>query len=217
MSEFSSMREEIMSIKSDLNNMITNLTQYSAEERQAKMVRIEQRFGEINQAISEMESQMMMFEGTDKNEAKVFTNQIKADVKRLENQYIDAKKRGSERDQLFGNAAIRADGSSAGQMNSLYDQRQQIDEGNSLTDELGRSVNAGKEAGVGILAELGNQRNTIDHVDDELNKLDTDVDTGSNLIDRMTSRQNRRKVFMVILIIVLVIAICVFLYFVFRP
>ena len=217
MSEYSSLRDEILSIKSDINNMINNLTQIAGSERPAKMQRIEQRFGEINQSISEMESQMMMFDSNEKNDAKRFLQQIKVDVRKLEAQYADAQKRGSERDALFGNAPLRADGSSAGQLNSLYDQRQQIQEGNNLTSELGRSVNQGKEAGIGILGELGNQRNKIDHVDEELNNLDTDVDTGSKIIDKMICRQKRRQIFMGVIIVILIIALCVFLYFVFRP
>ena len=216
MSEFSTMREEILSIKTDLNNMINNLTQLAGSERPAKMQRIEQRFAEVNQSISEMESQMMMFDTSEKNEAKRFVQQIKVDLKKLETQYVDAQKRGSERDALFGNAPLRSDGSSAGQLNGLYDQRQQIDEGNNLTTELGRSVNQGKEAGIGILGELGNQRNKIDHVDEELNNLDTDVDTGSRIIDSMICRQKQRTIFMAVIIVILVIALCVFLYFVFR-
>lgn len=216
MGDFHSMREEIERIRKNLSNAVSNLPQYSSQERPVKMQKIEAIFGEFDAAISELESEAVMFDVNDKNMAKKYLIEIKTDYKKLQNDYTDAKRKGSERDALFG-GAIRSDGSSAGQMQSLYDQQSIINEGDNLTTELGRSVAQGHDAGVNILGELANQRGKIQHIDDELNSLDTDVDTGNSIIDRMICRNTRRTIFMIILIIILIIASGVFLYFIFRP
>ncbi|EAY12059.1 Vesicle transport v-SNARE protein [Trichomonas vaginalis G3] len=216
MSDFHSMKEEIDRIKKDISNAVSNLPQYSAQERPSKMQKIEARFGEFDAAINELDLQALMFDVNDKNAAKKYLVEVRNEYKKLQNEYTDAKRKGSERDALFG-GAVRSDGSSTGQMQSLYDQQNIINEGDNLTTELGRSVAQGHDAGVNILGELANQRNKITHIDDELNSLDTDVDTGNSIIDRMICRNTRRTIFMIILIIILLIASGVFLYFIFKP
>ena len=216
MSEFEASRDDILSIKREIQSIINNFATYSSSEIPAKMKRIEEKFGEIRNAVGQMEEQIMMFESSERNEAKKFIAQTKSEITQLENQYKEEKKKGSQRDALFGNAAIRSDGSSAGQMNSLIDQNQLIEEGNDLTNELARGAAAGIEAGTGILAELSNQRNTIDHIDEELDTLDTDVETGDKTITKMICRNKRRMIFMIIVIVILIIAIGVFLYFILK-
>ena len=216
MSEFQSMKEDILAIERDITSMLNNFTMLSSSEIPAKMKRIEDRFNDLNNSLTEMEEQIMMFDSSEKNEAKKFILQTKNEIQKLESQYKDVKAKGSQRDALFGNSQLRSDGTSTGQLNSLIDQNQLIEEGNSLTNELARGAAAGKEAGMGILAELGKQRSTIDHIDDELDTLDTDVETGDRMITKMLCRNKRRTIFMVAVIIILIIAIALFLYFIFK-
>ena len=216
MSEYQSMKDDILSVKKEITSMINNFSQLTSAEMPDKMRRIEQRFSDLNSQVEEMEDQAMMFDASERDEAKKFIIQTKSDIKQLEKQYTDAKAKGSQRDALFGNSALRTDGSSTGQLRSLVDQNQLIDEGNGLVTELGRTAQSGKEAGMGILAELANQRQTIDHIDEELDTLDTDVETGDKRITQMLCRNKRRSIFMIIVIIILLVAIGFFLYFIFR-
>ena len=209
------MQEDIESIRKDLSNMINNMAQLAASEMPAKMRKIESRFDELRTAVGELDDNIMMFDDSERNDAKKFLIESKSDIKKLENAYIEAKNKGSQRDALFGNA-IRADGSSAGQLNSLVDQNSLIEEGNDLTTELARSANQGKEAGVSIISELQRQRGVIDHVSEELDTLDTDIETGDQKITSMLCRNKRRTIFMIIIILILVVAIGFFLYFIFK-
>ena len=216
MSEFQSMKEDILAIERDITSMLNNFPMLSSSEIPGKMKKIEDRFNDLNNSLTEMEEQIMMFDSSEKNEAKKFISQTKNEIQKLESQYKDVKTKGSQRDALFGNAPLRSDGTSAGQLNSLIDQNQLIDEGNNLTTELARGAAAGKEAGMGILAELGKQRSTIDHIDDELDALDTDVEAGDRMITKMICRNKKRSIFMIVVIIILLIAIGVFCYFIFK-
>ena len=92
----------------------------------------------------------------------------------------------------------------------------ELNRGDGLISELSHGVSQAKDSGLTIMDALNDQRRKIGDIDEHLQRLDTNVETGESIITEMLCRDQRRKFFLWGIIALLVVCVCVFLYFLIR-
>ena len=205
----------INEMKEELSQLIDQLIYLENDKLPEKTRDIDNLFGNLQNSLKNFESEMIMLENKDKEIARDNLKTFKIEFAKLEVKYNENKQKKKDRDDLLGNSTSKLDISSQGQKNSLLEQRDLIDNGNSLTLDLARGASMAKESGTNILNELSNQKNSVQEIENKLNNLDTDVSTGESIIDSMVCRNRKKTIFMLIILIIIAIAGGFFVYFLF--
>jgi len=206
MNDFYQIKSEITRQITEIESLIRGMNSIKSNEKEASVKRIDSMINELRSVIDESKSEMLMWETPQSNEASKFFDNSKIDIQRLESQFVEMKKRSV----LMGNTLERSIQTSA-----LGENKALLEEGNKLLSELGNSVGSAKETGNEILANLSDQKSKLLNIDSELTKLDTNVETGEQIIDLMLCRDRKRTLCLWIMITVLALCTLLFLYFLF--
>jgi len=180
----------------------------SKPERDEKTRNIEKSFCEYNMIIEEASGQLLMWDKNEANSAKKFIQTSNADMKKLEYQFQEMRKRCQQREELLGDA------NNADNPHELLTRNaNELNRGDDLISDLSQGVSQAKDSGLVIIDELNKQGRKIRDIDEHLQRLDTNIETGESIITEMLCRDQRRKFFLWGIIALLVVCIGVFLYF----
>lgn len=207
MSDLEIHREEIVRSKEKIEVSLRQLPT-ATTNKQSLLNQIEAQFRDFSAQLDDYGNSMLMFDTNDQYEAKRLLDEMKREENRLRDEYNSAK----NREMLLSGVSDTA----RDQIGGLVGQRQLIEKGDQMVLGISRDVNRGIALGNDIVTEINKQNETLYSINDNLNDLDTDVEVGNKLLDKMICRQKRRNIFMIIIIIILLIAACVFLYFIFK-
>ena len=210
MSELRLLKEDVNSAKSDIQSAMASYQTLSYEERLEKTKFIENRFSEYHQIIEEANGQLVMWDRTQANEAKTFIDSSNAEIQKMEYFFQELRKRCEQRDALFSSA--NKDGYNDQNM-LLNKNANELNRGDQLISELSQGAATAKDTGMTIMGALNDQGRKIREIDENLTRLDTNIETGESIITEMLCRDQRRRYFLYGIIALLIIAIIVFLYF----
>ncbi|OHT06702.1 Vesicle transport v-SNARE protein [Tritrichomonas foetus] len=213
MSSCSEYERDLQRITSQIAQGIAQVGNLQGTQRQEKVRQIESDFNTIDEIISSINEEKIMWESSDTLRINRILQDKDLEIRRLRDRFQESL----NRENLFA-GAMHLDGGSAAQRNTLTGQRQEIEKGNGMVDSFNQNVNDIKEVGTGILTEMSSQKYKEDMIGGRLDELGTEISIGEKVTDRMLCRQKRRTAIIWILVVIVVIVfLSVFLYFVFRP
>ena len=210
MSDLRLLKEDVNSAKSDIQSALTSYQTLSYEERIEKTKYIENRFSDYYSTIEEASGQLVMWDKNQAKEAKEFIDSSNAEIQKMEYFFQELRKRCEQRDALLSGA--NKDG--YGNQNELLSKNaNELNRGDHLLAELSQGAATAKDTGMTIIGALNDQGRKIRDIDENLTRLDTNIETGESIITEMLCRDQRRRYFLYGIIALLIIAIIVFLYF----
>ena len=208
MSDFSNIQEDINKTINEIKDILKSYLNYEKIEREIKKEFKENKLNDLKKNIEEISNEIIMWDKNNSKEGYKFLNNIKAEIQIIESNFIDLKKKIKDREILLGNQFND-------QRNMIEDNSQLLNKKGNLINELSKEVNFAKETGTDILSNLNDQRDKLGHINEELSRLESNIDTGDTLLEEMICRGKRRTIFLWFLIIVLIICMFLFLYFLF--
>jgi chromosome segregation ATPase len=212
MSEFFQTRDEISALRDELRTKLRGLNLIPPERRPETLRDLDSLFSRTQEHVQAMSDQLVMWEGTDQNQARRFIAETNAELQSLSESYNRDKSRFS----LLAGARTDISGGSAGQKTALLDTRRDIDRGAALLSDVVQSLDDIRDAGQGVREEIAMQAGKENLINGRIDSLDNESAIGRSIIGRMWRREKIRTAAIWIVVGVVIVGLGVFLYFVFR-
>jgi hypothetical protein len=194
-SEYTQFKDHIEAQIADLNESISQYHSKSYHDRAAAYSQISRTFDQISRDLSEWQATAETWPASWRSQVSVYLRQVRANLSAIQQQFTSQVAE-ANRQQLLGNPST------------------QTIERDRLADGLLDGANQAKDAGIGILDELGRQRTKLGHIAGNAHQLNADLDRGESLLNEMQCRSRQRKYFLVGVILFLFITLGVFIYYI---
>jgi hypothetical protein len=214
MSEFDQFRTDVRHLTETLRSKISTLTNISSDQRSSVMTEIENHFRELTEQLDSINKQRIMWDQSENAQAVRFVQEMNTIARQLGESFSHER----DRSELFVGAITKTNlvGGSESQKETLVAQRQGIQKGTELIEEVSHGLSNIERAGTSVLIELGRQKETETQIEGKLDKIDEEVTDGNNSIQRMNWREKVKTIVLWVVVGFVIIGLSVFLYFVFQ-
>ena len=195
--EFAQYQDHITNLLNEYKNSINEYPNVGYNDRANQLSIIRNKYNQLQLDINEWNSTSATWPPPLRNKVRDCTEQIKAEVERL-NVSFNSRVTEIARQDLLGN--------------SIGVTLEQEAAANSLID----NANQSKELGMGILDELSRQRGKMGSISTHLTQMNDDLDRTGSVLHEMQCRDRQRKYFLIAVNIFLFITLCVFIYYILK-
>lgn len=206
-------KDELEQIFNQLRNTVGELSRLPEAQRPGKEQQFQELIEQANSLIQDIEDNQMMWSPHEKSDASNYLKTAKNRLKAIDSDYKENQNR---RDLMRKTNEHALGGSSSDQQETLKDHREIFKQGQNLEMNLLGDLNEGIDGLNNVTSELANQREVEFRVDGNLSELDTDVEKGQGLINKILCQQKKKTIAMWGVLILVLIGLCIFLYFVFK-
>lgn len=195
--EFSQYQDHITNLLNEYKSSINEYPNVGYNDRANQLSTIRDKYNQLKRDLSEWNSTSATWPPPLRNKVRECTDQIKAEVERL-NVSFNSSVTEIARQDLLGN--------------SIGVSLEQEAAANSLIE----NANQSKELGMGILDELSRQRGKMGSISTRLTQMNGDLDRTDSVLHEMQCRDRQRKYFLWGVNIFLFITLCVFIYYILK-
>ncbi|KAK8863561.1 Vesicle transport through interaction with t-SNAREs 1A [Tritrichomonas musculus] len=195
--EFSQYQDHITNLLNEYKSSINEYPNAGYNDRANQLSTIRDKYNQLKRDLSEWNSTSATWPPPLRNKVRECTDQIKAEVERL-NVSFNSSVSEIARQDLLGN--------------SIGVSLEQEAAANSLIE----NANQSKELGMGILDELSRQRGKMGSISTRLTQMNGDLDRTDSVLHEMQCRDRQRKYFLWGVNIFLFITLCVFIYYILK-
>lgn len=207
-------KDELEQIFNQLRNTVGELSRLPEAQRPGKEQQFQELIEQANVLIQDIEDNLMMWSTQEKSDATNYLKIAKSRLKAIESDYKENQNRKDLMRRANENSSLGA--SSSDQRVALANQREINTMTKNLEMNLLGDLNEGIDGLSNVTNELANQREVEFRVDGNLSELDTDVEKGQGLINKILCQQKKKTIAMWGVLILVLIGLCIFLYFVFK-
>jgi hypothetical protein len=213
MTEYQQYREDACRIRDALRRNILALSSVSPDKRQGLLAEIEPQFRELQEQVDLITEQKIMWDSTERDAATKFVQEIQTETRRLGEQYSIEK----SRSDLFAGARMSSlAGGSDSERAGLLQGRDKIGKQGENLRTIEREIRVIQGTAEGILGDLGDQRGKEAGIDDHVNTINHQIDTGNRAMSRIEWREKKKTIAIWVVVVLAIIGLSVFLYFVFK-
>lgn len=195
--EFSQYQDHITNLLNEYKSSINEYPNAGYNDRANQLSTIRDKYNQLKRDLNEWNSTSATWPPPLRNKVRECTDQIKAEVERL-NVSFNSSVSEIARQDLLGN--------------SIGVSLEQEAAANSLIE----NANQSKELGMGILDELSRQRGKMGSISTRLTQMNGDLDRTDSVLHEMQCRDRQRKYFLWGVNIFLFITLCVFIYYILK-
>ncbi|RZF47218.1 hypothetical protein LSTR_LSTR004927 [Laodelphax striatellus] len=201
-------------ITADITSKIGRLSSFSGGERRHVISELDKLFDEAKELMEQMGLEVHELKSTDQSKLKTRIESYKAELKRLEQEFSNAKKNSTLQDGYNDRIELYSESISVNE-----EQKQRLLDNAEMVERSGKKLTAGyqvlletEDIGNQVLRDLHSQRETIQKSRSRLRETNAELGRSTRIVNSMINRSLQHRFLLTAIAIVFCLVVVISIY-----